>query len=429
MRKILSIVTLVALVSNAGAQPAPEPPPPDQPPPTTPEPPPDPIKPPPADPAVKPKNPEQPAAGKAGKGSVGYDKGFYIKTDDGKFSLNFTGRVQPFFVSTYTAEPKNFANAFEVRRGRLVFDGNIHSKKLFYKFQADFGKGVVTLKDYHFDLELSKDVLLRMGQWKRPFSRQQITSSGRLETPDRAITDKAFGAGRDIGIAIGNRYEKSPDLEWIVGVFNGTGDAAKLEGVSVTLDPMTGEPIVDTAKAKFNNVPKDFLPALVARIGINRNGIKGYSEADLEGGPLRWGVGGSVQLEGDFDENDKSNQRLEVDYVVKAEGFSSTGGFYAMTDQKADAATDVEASLVGFHLQGGYMVVPKRWQLAARYGYVNDPRTKDAQKTDQQEIAIAANFFGFGHDAKFAGGIKLLKNGDADFSDNIVIELGANVGW
>ena len=40
-----------------------------------------------------------------------------------------------------------------------------------------------------------------------------------------------------------------------------------------------------------------------------------------------------------------------------------------------------------------------------------------------------ANWFGFGHDAKFAGGVKLIKNGDAGFADTVVFELGANVGW
>jgi hypothetical protein len=77
-------------------------------------------------------------------------------------------------------------------------------------------------------VKLADNVWLRAGQWKRPFSRQQIGSSGRLELTDRSITDKAFGAGRDIGLAVHNNYEKSPDLEWALGVFNGTGDGARL---------------------------------------------------------------------------------------------------------------------------------------------------------------------------------------------------------
>ena len=46
------------------------------------------------------------------------------------------------------------------------------------------------------------------------------------EAVDRAIVDKAFGNGRDVGLMLHNNYTKSPTLEWAAGVFNGTGDAA-----------------------------------------------------------------------------------------------------------------------------------------------------------------------------------------------------------
>ena len=432
MRNALTLATLLVLarpaVSRADTEPGAPPEPAE---PTEPVEPVEPAKP------AEPKQPDVPPEPTppppdtlkvTGRGRAGYDKGFFIKTDDDAFALNITGRIQPFFLSTYTKQPANFANDFEIKRLRLILEGHLHTPRLLYKFQSDFGKGVVSLKDGHFDVELSKDLWLRMGQWKRPFSRQQINSSGRLETPDRAITDKAFGAGRDIGIAIGNRYEKSPDLEWVVGVFNGTGDVAKLEGIAVAVDPDTGAATVDSSKAKFSNVPKDFLPVAVARVGVNRNGIKGYSEADLEGGPLRYGVAASVQLEGDFDGNDASNQKFELDYVVKSSGVSSTGGFYVQTSQNGAGVRDAEFSLVGAHVQAGYMAT-KKLQMVGRFAYVNDPRSKTAKATDQQEIQLAANWFGFGHDGKFAGGVKLIKNGDAGFADTVVFELGANIGW
>ena len=65
----------------------------------------------------------------------------------------------------------------------------------------------------------------------------------------------------------------------MVGVFNGTGDKSTFSG---SVDTMTGE-----VSGKFSNVPSHFHPALVARVGINKNGIKGYREADLEGGSMR----------------------------------------------------------------------------------------------------------------------------------------------
>ncbi len=420
------------LTAVTAAQPvAPDAPPPlEAPPPSAPEPalppapPPEPAPPPIADPEVK----------KEAKPVAGFDKGFFLRSDDGKYSLVLTGRVQPFYNVTRTATPNaadadddivDYRNQFEVRRARLVLDGNLHGKALTYKFQMDFGKGVVSVRDVHFDLALATNVWLRFGQWKRPFSRQQITSSGRLETSDRAITDRAFGAGRDVGIALRNAYEKSPDLEWTVGVFNGTGETPKLGG-AVTVDPATGMGTIGTTTN--TNVPSKFKPAVIGRVGINRNGLKGYSEADLEGGPLRFGVAASVWLEGDLDDDDKSNHKLEVDYIVKADGLSTTGGLYAMTDQDGDSVTDAETTLVGFHVQAGYMA-DKHWQPSARFAWINDPRQKMKTARDQQEVTIGVNYYGAGHDAKFAGSIRLIKSGDASFADAILFELGSNVGW
>ena len=429
MRRLSTSFSLISLLTAVvAAQPSP---------PEAPPPPPEMAQPPmPAEPQqdLAPAPVADPEVKKEAKPVAGYDKGFFLRSDDGKYSLVLSGRVQPFYNLTRSATPNaadpdddivDYRNQVEVRRARLVLEGNLHGKALTYKFQTDFGKGAVTVKDVHFDVQLAKEVWLRFGQWKRPFSRQQITSSGRLEATDRAITDRAFGAGRDVGVALRNNYEKSPDFEWTVGVFNGTGEAPRLTG-TVTVDPATGAGTLGTTTN--TNVPAKFKPAVVGRVGINRNGLKGYSEADLEGGPLRFGVAASLWLEGDFDDDNKSNHKIELDYMVKAEGVSTTGSLYAMTDQDGDNVLDAETTLVGFHLQAGYMA-NKHWQPVARFAWVNDPRQKAKTARDQQEIAVAVNYFGAGHDAKFQGGVRLIKSGDASFTDVILFELGANVGW
>ena len=401
------------------AQPPPEPAP--TPAPTTePAPAPTPVPAPPAEPApVAPVDPA-PLAEPVAQPLVGYDKGFFIKSDNGKFAMKMRARVQPYYTVTRTSEPKDYLNAFEVRRARLTLSGHAHTRALTYKFQTDYGKGFVTLKDFYFDVELAPKVYVRAGQWKRPFSRQQIASSSNLEMTERAITDRAFGAGRDIGLAMLNHYEKSPEVEWTVGIFNGTGDGS---AIASELDPMTME--VETKLP--TNVPKKFKPALIARVGLNRGGIKGYSEADLEGGPLRFGVGASVWLEGDFDDNDASNQKAEVDYILKAGGFSTNGGVYAMTEQDGAGVLDAARSLVGFHVQAGYMVVPKRVNLAARYAMITDLTADETTTRDQQEITTGLNYYAFGNDAKLATAVRFIKSGEAKLADVVVFELGVNL--
>jgi Phosphate-selective porin O and P len=432
MTKMLTLFVAAALASTAVAQPAPPAPPPAPAPAPTPEPAPAPMPPadpaagdpaapvPPADPAppTPPTTTDKPAASEKKPGTAGYDKGFYLRDADDKFALKINGRLQPFYTLNLGREPLDFKNAFEVRRARIILEGHTYTKKLAYKLQTDFGKGFLTLKDYYFDVEFAKGTWFRVGQWKRPFSRQQITSSGRLEMTERSVTDRAFLGSRDLGIAIHNGYEKSPELEWTVGVFNGTGDAPRFVP---TLDPTTGA----VTGGAFTNVPGKFRPVWVARVGFNGNRIKGYSEADLEGGPLRYAVGASIAVEGDNDDDNKSQQRAELDYVVKAEGFSVSGGFYLMTDQTDIKLYDQDLSFLGVHVQAGYMLTPKI-QAAARYSLI-DARLDEAR--DQQEIALTGNYYGFGHDAKLQAGVRLIKNGDKGFGDGIVGEVGANVGF
>lgn len=356
-------------------------------------------------------------------GTAGFDKGFFVKSPDGNYAVRINARVQPFYTLTLGHEPLDVRNAFEIRRARLAFEGNIHTKSLVYKFETDFGRGNPTLKDFRIDVELAKGLWLRGGQWKRPFSRQQINSSGRLEISDRSPTDRVFLGSRDIGIAIHNNYEKSPGFEWVVSVFNGQGDAPRFVP---TVDPMTG----GVTGGSFTNIPGKLRPVVVARAGFNHGGIKGYSEADLEGGPLRFAAAANIAVEGDNDDDDKSLQRAGVDYVVKVAGFSSTGGFYVMSDQdEGDDLTAQALSFIGFHVQAGYMLTPKIG-AAARYSLIDTRRDPDRDPArDQQEISIGGNYYAFGHDAKLAAAVRFIKTGDDSFTDGLLIEVGANVGF
>lgn len=369
-----------------------------------------------------------PVIERAPTGSVAYDKGIVLQSADEKFEIKLTGRIQPFYSGTFTEDAPD-KHAFEIRRLRLSVEGKVHTN-IGWKTQIDFGKGNLSLKDGHFDVKVGNDMWLRVGQWKRPFSRQQINSSARLELTTRAVTDSVFGAERDIGFAIRNDYEKSPDLEWIVGVFNGQGVGSVFEG-DVVVDPTTGEG--EVVGGKFTNVPAKFKPAFIGRVGINQGGIKGYQEADLEGGALRWGAAASVWLEADRDENDKSNQKVELDFIVKNNGLSVSGGLYGMSSQQGiKTFSDQALSHVGFHLQTGYMAT-KNWQAAARFALV-DVQTDfesatDKTLMDQKEIGVGGNYFLHGHDAKFQAAVKLVQLGDGKFTDAVVGEVGANVGF
>jgi hypothetical protein len=199
-------------------------------------------------------------------------------------------------------------------------------------------------------------------------------------------------------VAIHNKYEKSPEgLEWAVGVFNGTGDKPALE-CDVEVDPATGEGTTDCDDP--TNVPGDIGPMVVARVGFNMGKIKGYSESDLEGGPLRLAVGVSYmgdlsELEGVEDDGTPITHRVGGDVMLKVNGLSITGGAYVFLFE--DAAGDSQSDF-GFHAQGGYFVAPKTFELAARFGMVP---TGAASDDNRMEILGGFNWFLHGHSLKW----------------------------
>jgi len=144
----------------------------------------------------------------------GYDKGFFVETADKAFRVQGGGRIQMrYTLEAGAGEGGGYAaseSAFSIPRARLKVKGNAFTPSLHYVLQLDMGKGFVSLKDAYITLDLLGDHLrLRVGEFKRGFSRQQLMSTSKIAMVERAITDNYFGAGRDIGVALMGGKEKN----------------------------------------------------------------------------------------------------------------------------------------------------------------------------------------------------------------------------
>jgi hypothetical protein len=339
---------------------------------------------------------------------VGYDKGFFIRTEDSKFELKIGARVHAVYAYNSIDKGQDVARDqqqnFSISTARLNLKGKAFIEGLGYTFEADFGKGFVKLLDFYADYAFIPQTLhLRAGLWKHPFSRPFITSSGKAEMVERNIASQYFGEGYDIGLALHNNYEKSPTFEWVVGLFNGyTADKPWFtSSFSATAD-QDGKVIIDTSKGSFTNVPIQFSPALVARVGYNYNGIDGYSEADLEGGPLRFAVAANLMVNFDYDNANKSAIRSGIDFVLKAEGLSFSGAFYHTTAQKKQATngpgtsfTDQESKAAGLYAQAGYLI-SKHYQPVVRYSLI----VQDGNKSTQ-ELSAGVSIYFVNHNFKW----------------------------
>ncbi len=347
--------------------------------------------------------PAEEAPAEESKPVAGYEKGFFLASEDGQHKLQIGARIQTRFTFEALENDTNETN-FSIPRARVALKGHVYDI-LSFKLETDIGKGFASLKDGYGSVYLGSEWSnIRAGQFKRPFSRQQINSSGNQQFVDRAITDSAFGAGRDIGFAFHNNYEKSPEIEYALGVFNGTGDKASFSG-SATVDPMTGE---GTASGKFSNVPSNAHPAVVARIGYNSADNKGYSEADLEGGPVRFGIAAS----GWFDFLEPGSEEIvtkaEADFNLKVEGFSTTGAFYICSAGDDVSCFGGSDEAMGGHLQLGY-VIGKLFEPAVRVASVGSAGNID----DLQEFAFALSLYPVNHKLKLQTDFSVLSTSDA----------------
>jgi hypothetical protein len=344
-------------------------------------------------------------AASAEKPLVTYDKGFVLRSPDDVFELKIGTQLQFRYTWEDIEEDDEVDTNFSIPRARLKFSGHVFNEDLLYKIQIDFGKGQVLLKDWYAEYGIDPDWLwIRGGQFKRPFSRQQITSSSELVLIDRAITDKAFGAGRDLGMFLGDRYEKSPPFEWVIGVFNGTGESPAAATVNAD-----GEVVPGT------NIPDRFLPAVVARAAYNFGDIDGYTEGDLKGGPLRFSVGASAIADFDVDDDGVSGLRAEVDTIVKVAHFSFDGEFFTRSTAGDNPFDDIERDAIGALAEVSWFI-GGHWMPAARFALVAPTGDDD----DTREMIGGIGYFFYGHPVKLQADGGIIQQETADGTLNNV---------
>jgi hypothetical protein len=342
--------------------------------------------------------------------SAKYDKGFTLATSDDEFELKAGIRSQ-FRIEMFKADEDDaeVESHFLVPRLRLQLEGFAFGKANGYKVEFDMGnKGSPALKDFYINHSFTPTVQVRAGQWKKPFSRHEIVSDFGSEFNERAIANEWAGSGRDVGVQLHNGYEKSPDgIEWAAGVFNGTSEKAKQ---TVTCeDPMDPNTCVPSTPS---NVPADFDPEFVARVGWNTGGIKGYSEGDLEGGPMRLGVAAGYrlnfnQLRKDADDALLLEHGIELDGLLKVAGFDAQAGLFLLKVGEADLD-------LGFLVQAGYFVVPETAEFAARFSLIPDEAVEDESL---METRLAFDWYFHGHNFKWMTDAGFLTSTAAETND------------
>jgi len=140
-----------------------------------------------------------------------------------QFKISGYGQVR------WTSLPGS-GSTFQLRRGRISLDGNIH-KIASYKIQIE-ALNTPALLDAYLQLKPASYANFTFGQFKIPFSQENLISSSDLLTIERSqvvnslVPGRDTGSnGRDIGADLSGSYNlsHSAGVDYAVGVFNGAG--------------------------------------------------------------------------------------------------------------------------------------------------------------------------------------------------------------
>ncbi len=131
--------------------------------------------------------------------------------------------------------PEHATAGFDIHRARLDFSGNV-ADSIDYKLQPAFEGSAAKLLDAYVDYMAGDYLKFTAGQFKIPFSRENLISSRYLATINRSQIVEALVArskdiignqnGRDIGIGAGGDFLMLNDtyfFEYAIAVLNGQG--------------------------------------------------------------------------------------------------------------------------------------------------------------------------------------------------------------
>lgn len=270
-----------------------------------------------------------------------------------------------------------YTNRLLLRRARLTFESKL-TDWASIKVQVEAGKQKFTLKDAYLNI-LSKRFNIYIGQKHVPFSREALNSSKYLQMVERSRSSE-FAPFRQMGVGL-HGFLLNKKIEYSVGVYNGAVDSSSLSQLSNNMLNKVKIFHIDVGASKDNNKflyagRVDFHPFGYMKMqqsyleslehSLLSFGINFYSSDDS---PSKGHSVGVAEL--------KKTSAYGGDAAFKFKGFACTFelihrnlSWWNSVDQVQDAAQNT------FTLQGGYMVIPKRIELTARYEFVNFDKDK-----------------------------------------------------
>jgi hypothetical protein len=315
--------------------------------------------------------------------TAGWDKGFFLKSEDGKYSLKPGIQLQFRNVTNYRqdaaqgGDKDDVENGFEVRRLRFRFDGNAFSPKFTYSFVFDASRtnGAVTLLDGWGQYAFTPNLALRFGQFKESVFHERDVSGFQQLAVDRSLADQVLG---------GNITDRVQGLSLIYG---GSKE-----------NPVRAEFAVhDGANSKNTNFQDG---ATGTHWGVGARGEykffgdwASYKDLTAKGTKQNLFVLGAGADYTDRVGNDVLLTTVDAQYEL-TRGLVVYGALHANVTDPHDSTDNRSRVDYGALVQAGY-AIGAHWEPFARYDVVKlDEDALDAGDEDTfHEITVGANYY------------------------------------
>jgi phosphate-selective porin len=275
-------------------------------------------------------------------------------------------------------------SAFDVPRLRLMLSGGVFKPWMKYSFQFEAGRasgeGGSRIKDAILEIRpVGRPYRVLAGQFKVPFGLQFITSSGRLQFVDRAITDAKFNPGRDMGVMLAGTTA-GRTVGYDLGVFNGSGESVR----------QTSGSHLWVARAYVNPLGP-YSPSESA-VDAGDRGVVHAGIAVRGGKPIRGrGVAGVV-------EEPDNQQAIGLEFAYKRPRFFMTAEHFWMTDERENPSEGTDVDSRGYHVQAGVVALPRKVDVGLLYSRIRG--NSDVDDAEVTELRGVVGYYFQGHNLK-----------------------------
>lgn len=337
--------------------------------------------------------------------------GLVFESADGRFGNALRLRAQ-FRYSIYGSDGVPLTHLMQIRRARLQWKGHTFGKTNKFKVEFAFsprdlgykaGNGVsnIPVLTWFGDVGSNPNARVKFGQYKVPFNKQRVISSGDLQLVDRSIGNGEFNVDRDTGIEL-----HSDDLlglgmlQYHVGAFMNRGRNL-YAGVQPNMMFLARVEVLPLGMFK------NFKEADIERVAKPKIAL-GAAFGYLDDAVKDRGILGSVPNDGgttDF-------TIATVDAMFKFRGVSLYSEAYwrsgrrasgnALDDKAAVIPTSLARDGIGWFAQGGYVFGFEPLEVVARYGQVIAAGSNSGL-ADKTELGAGVSWYPGGHSFKLQG--------------------------